>query len=632
MNVTNYFLALALLVSTAFQQQNEFPPNISGPEKVLSELENALSSILPNSHDAFTLYSDAAQHLARRGSYKAADSLFVKANKLAIHETDSVDIIEMRLSKANMNKEQGKYTAALQTYAEALDFYQKREDINGQLWVYGHLTEFYRATLNTELSIKFIEEGEALISSSNVDIRAKANLLFGKASYYLQFYKTEIQSNFDSIFYHLGESLNIAKESGDSYLIGLSENGLGYLLMHNASQESEKIIGYLESAKDNMLANERYRNYTVVLQNLALYHTRNGHPDRAVDLTLEAISLSKKNNWTSILSDMYRLAGEVYYELSQFKESAEYLNEALMAKIVDMAKSHSIALGELTANHEKNIAEQKLSEQEIETRIAQTQAVRNRKALITTVIISLIFLAIAVTSVMLYLRLKGANNKLLTQQEITRKTNAKLKDVVEQKNVLYKEVNHRVKNNLTVLSSLIYLQEDGEQNESQKELYQTLRHRIQSMALVHQNLYQFDEALSINFQNYLRQLIPEIAAAYSGDKNVSTNISCENLIVTIDEAVPMAMIINELITNSFKYAFIAKSEGKIELFSTVSEGKRVIHYRDNGPGIKEEPEKDQRQKLGMLLVKLMTEQLKGTLAYEGDSKGVYFRIELPDPD
>lgn len=629
MKVTNYLLLFVLILCSSFQQQVESNLHVTGPGNVLIELKNKLSSTPPDSHQAFTLYSETAQYLAKRGNYTEADSLFTKAATLAIHETDSSKTIEMGLSKANMYKEQGKYTAALQTYVEALDFYQKRKNINAQLWVYGYLVEFYRATFNAELSLKFINAGEDLIASNEVDIRPKAYLLYAKASYFLQFRIETIKATFEDTRYHMEQALSLAEASGDSYLIGLNQNAFGFLLMHHDSSASDKVIGYLESAKAHMLANERYRNYTSVLQTLSMYHTRSGYPEKAVNMTFEAIELYKKNNWESNSGDLYRLAGEVYYELGQFKESAEYLNEALGATKERMAKTHSIALGELTASHEKDIAEQKLSEQETETEKAKREAINNRKALITTVIISAIFLAIAVISVILYNRYKRANKELLAQQGITRKINKQLNDAVEQKNVLYKELNHRVKNNLTILSSLIYLQEDGEKTESQRELYQTLRHRIQSMALVHQNLYQFDEALNINFQQYLRQLIPSIAAAFGNDNQVNTNIRCESLEVNIDEAVPLAMIINELITNSFKYAFKDEVKGTIQLWSIIENDKRYIHYRDNGPGMPEENETVEVQKLGMMLVRLMVEQLKGELIYKGDENGLYFLIELP---
>lgn len=629
MKLTHYSLVFVLLLSTAFQQKNEPVPRISGPDEVLGELTNSLSTTLPNSHGAYTLYSEAAQRLAQRANYAEADSLFIKANVLAIHETDSSKVTEMRLSWANMQKEEGKYTAALQTYMEALAFYQKRKDINAQIWVYGYLVEFYRATLNEELCIKFIEEGEKLIASYTVETRPKAYFIQAKSSYFLQFLEQVKHITFEEKRSYLEQGLSMAEASQDSYLIGLNQNGLGFLLMHNDPSESDEIVVYFESAKTHMLANERFRNYTSVLQNFSMYYARSGQPEKAVDMTFEAIELSKKNNWDSHLGDLYRLAGEVHYELGLFKESAEYLNEALGATKEGMNRTHSIALGELTTTLEKAIAEQKLFEQQVETGIAKKQAIDSEKALITTVIISVVFLAIAIISVLLYFRLKGANSSLLSQQEITRKTNAKLNDVVEQKNVLYKELNHRVKNNLTILSGLIYLQEDGEKDESQKELYQTLRQRIQSMALVHQNLYQFDEALNINFQEYLRQLIPGIASALGDSNQVSTNIRCDKLTVDMDEAVPLAMIINELITNSFKYAFKGKMKGEIELWSEVENGKRRIHYKDNGPGMPEESETMETQKLGMMLIRLMVEQLKGNLVYKGSGNGLYFMVELP---
>lgn len=629
MKTAAYLLTISLLLSVNFQHKTLPAALIVGPQEKLAELEDKLSATRPNSQEAFNLYNETAQLLARRGNYKEADSLFTKADALTLFETDSAKVVEMNLSRANMYKEQGKYTPALQTFMDGLDFYQKCSDINGQVWVHSYLIEFYRATLNEELCLKFIKEGEELIASNTVDTRPQAYLLQAKSSYFLQFQESIKNITFEKKLAESELALSLAEASQDSYLIGLNQNGLGFLLMHNNSSASDEIEAYFESAKNHMLANERFRNYTSVLQNFSMYYTRSGSPEKAVDMTFEAIKFSKENNWNSHLGDLYRLAGEVHYELGLFKESAEFLNEALSATKASMSEMHTIELEELTTTLEKVIAERKLVEQLEETEVAQRQAENNKKALITTVVISVIFLVTAIISIILYLRLKGANTNLRTQQGIIRKTNEQLNEVVEQKNVLYKELNHRVKNNLTVLSSLIYLQEDGEKNKAQKELYQTLRQRIQSMAIIHQNLYDVDQALNINFQKYLQQLVPEITAAFGFNNEVDTNIDCAILEVNIDEAIPLAMVINELITNSFKYAFNESSQGKINISSVLMNNRRTIHYRDNGPGISDASERHEPQKLGMLLIRLMVDQLKGTLTYEGDENGVYFRIDLP---
>lgn len=623
-----YIFSIVLLSNYSFGQVTSSTTRIQSSERLLLELDSAISLTPENSHEAFWLYNNAAQRFVRRGDYKAAEALFSKAEALTIHEPDSANLMEMKLSKAAMHKEQGRFTISLQAYMEALSFYQKRQDINGQLWVYGYLSEFYRATSNAELCLKFIVEGEALLASSEVELRPQAYLAFGRASYYLQFFDRGIKINFDRALDHLEQSKKIAEESGDSYLVGLNENGLGFLLVHHAPTESEETVAYLESAKNRMLTNERFRNYGGVLHTLALYHTRSGHPEKAIDMTLEAIELSKENNWLSTLGDYYRLAGEVFYELGRYKESATYLNDALMTTKEAMAETHSIALGELTASLEKNMAEQKLAEQEAETYVAQERDKNSRKALIATISIALILTFITILSIRLYFRFKKNNSQLRSQQEVIKRTNKQLTEAVSQKNTLYRELNHRVKNNLTILSGLIYLQESDEKDPGHQKLYQTLRHRIQSMAIVHQNLYEFDEVQNLSFHDYLRQLVPSIAATFQDDKKVVTRINCEGLNVGIDEAIPLAMVINELITNSFKHAFHGQKQGQIKVWSEIDSEKRVIHYADDGPGMPSEFDHINAVSLGMRLVNLMVKQLKGELAYKGDN-GTYFRIEIP---
>jgi two-component sensor histidine kinase len=623
--VSIIFLGLIIGLNCAFAQKSRPELKVKGPEALLQELSVSLNQPELDSLKIFSLYNSTAQRFVKRGNYKEADSLFNKATELVRHESDSLSIMGMMISRSSMYKDEGKFNQALKTLMEVLDYYERTKNFDGQLWTAAYLVEFYRYTSNAELCLKFIKAGEEIIATSkNIDLSAKAYLLCRKASYYSEF----ININ-DSTKHHLQIALKAAEEANNRYILALNQNEYGRLLSRTNPDNAENILYYLSAARDNMLAEERFRNYSTVLQSIALYYVRNGSPELAVKPTLEAIELGEKNDWRGPMDDTYRLAGEVYYELGQYQQSATYMNNALAASYSRLRESHSIEVNELTASLEKNIAEQKLSEMRIATQIAEERASNNRKALIATVVISLLSIIIAAVSALLFFRFRKKNALLRSQQETIKNTNAKLTDAIDQKNVLYKELNHRVKNNLTILSGLVYLQESGEKSEQQKNLYKTLRERIQSMALVHQNLYKFNEALKINFQQYLRQLIPNIAAAFSNGVKTSTEISCDNLIIEMDEAVPLAIIINEIITNSFKHAFRVGTVGQIQLWSETTNGKRVIHYRDNGPGMPDNYDNLNTQSLGMRLVKLMILQLKASLKYEGDEKGTYFKIELP---
>ncbi|PIQ47785.1 MAG: hypothetical protein COW03_13445 [Cytophagales bacterium CG12_big_fil_rev_8_21_14_0_65_40_12] len=617
-------LGLTTCLYGLFAQSNSPLKPVTGPETLLNELAVSLNKVPLDSQKIFSLYSDAAQRLVNRGNYVEADSLFEIAVQLIDHEPNSLKIMEMKIAMSSMLKDVGKFNQALKTLLEVYDYYTLTKNSNGQLWASAYLVEFYRYTSNPELCRKFITSGEEIIASNpDIDLSAKAYLLCRKASYYREF----IDIN-DSTKHHLQIALKAANEADNKYIMALNQNEYGRLISRTNPENAENVLYYLTAARDNMLADERFRNYSTVLQSIALYYVRNGNPALALKPTLEAIDLGEKNDWRGTMDDAYRLAGEVYFELGQFKQSATYMNKALAASYIRLRESHSIEVNELTASLEKNIAEQKLAELRTATQIAEERALTNRKALIATVIISFLSIIIAITSAFLYLRFKKKNALLRSQQEIIKNTNSKLTDAIEQKNVLYKELNHRVKNNLTILSGLIYLQESGETNEQQINLYKTLRERIQSMAIVHQNLYEHNEALKIDFQAYLRQLIPNIAAAFSNGVKTSTEIDCDDLIIEMEEAIPLAMIINEIITNSFKHAFRPGMVGKIHLWSETTNGKRFLHYRDNGPGMSINHEYTNAQSLGMRLVNLMILQLKASLKYEGDQAGAYFRIEL----
>ncbi len=616
-------LPFCLLLFYLIGHQPVVGQEISDPQDLLDSLSTNMSKFNSNSYRAFQLYSDAAQQLTNRGNYQLADSLFQLAMPLSNLESDSTLLMELIASRASMNKIQGRFSKALEDYLTILDYYTRKKDINHLVMAQAHLIEYYRTIQNQVRVAQYIYEGLRWMKNDAVDSKHKAYFYSRAAAFQSEFKKDE-----DSTIYYSNKALSFAIEANDRFCIALSQNELGFIYMNIDKRDTARSFGFFRAASDNFLSIQRYRDYISVMENIARNYYMIDIPTKAIETLEMAIDIAEANNWITFLDGSYLLLAESYRALGDYEMYSDYMMKAYFAKIETLNDEHAIEASELTANFEKDIAERKLQEQQVQTQLAQERARDNRNALIATIIISVVLLTITIISVQLYFRFRKKNAQFSVQQKIIQETNAQLTNALDQQNVLYRELNHRVKNNLTVLSGLIYLQESGETEILQKEIYETLRHRIQSIAIVHQNLYEFNEALNLNFQDYLRQLIPNIANAFSGDNRVSTSIRCENLIVNIDEAVPLAMIINELITNSFKHAFNNVDKGKIELWSKNSDGNRAIYYRDNGPGQETMDKESNPKSLGMRLVKLMVAQLKGTLTYTGNHTGVCYKIEL----
>ncbi len=184
---------------------------------------------------------------------------------------------------------------------------------------------------------------------------------------------------------------------------------------------------------------------------------------------------------------------------------------------------------------------------------------------------------------------------------------------------LMKELHHRVKNNLQVISSLLGLQSMKLQDEAAKRAVVEGKGRIRAMSLIHQKLYQDADVTSIDIREYLDNLIQELVQSYGMAEKLKTSVQAPKLAFDADRALPLGLIVNELVSNSLKYAFadVTKPELRIDL-KEIAPGKFDLKVKDNGPGLPENLDLENLDSFGMRLVKILIKQLKGTLQLRND--------------
>jgi PAS domain S-box-containing protein len=190
-----------------------------------------------------------------------------------------------------------------------------------------------------------------------------------------------------------------------------------------------------------------------------------------------------------------------------------------------------------------------------------------------------------------------------------------IKKSLIEKETLLKEIHHRVKNNLQIISSLIKLQAVYIKDPEAKSIFLSNQHRIISIALVHQKLYQSTDFNTIDFNSYLNQLTRHIMESYGAkSKSIKTEIECEEIIsLNIETAVPLGLIISELISNSIKHAFDDNSKAKIHIKLLKHADTFQFIYKDNGAGIPSQIDSSNTDSLGLQLVNTLSDQLDGKL-------------------
>ncbi len=188
--------------------------------------------------------------------------------------------------------------------------------------------------------------------------------------------------------------------------------------------------------------------------------------------------------------------------------------------------------------------------------------------------------------------------------------------LIEEKESLIKEVHHRVKNNLQLTMSLLNSQSYYLQDVSAIEAIKESQHRLKSIALIHQKLYQNDNVATISIQPYIIELVAYLKESLSDDKKITFSLDVVNLELDIAKAVPLGLIINEAITNIFKYAFPVKQHGKIEISLTALQENYRLLIKDNGVGLPPDFDYQQSNTLGLILMKGLSNQIDGIFDME----------------
>jgi PAS domain S-box-containing protein len=212
---------------------------------------------------------------------------------------------------------------------------------------------------------------------------------------------------------------------------------------------------------------------------------------------------------------------------------------------------------------------------------------------------------------------------------VLKRNEEQIKASLKEKDALLKEIHHRVKNNLQIISSILSLQEAKVNDEASREILADSRNRIKSMALIHEKLYVSNNLSSIDFAEYINSLMSHLSCSYGGNSGrIVTRTDIEGLVLNIDVAIPLGLIVNELATNSFKHAFPGDRAGEIFLeLHKVKDGKYLLVVGDDGVGMPAGFDIDRTPSLGLQLVQALAQQTNSQVTIEHE-KGTVFKIEF----
>lgn len=342
---------------------------------------------------------------------------------------------------------------------------------------------------------------------------------------------------------------------------------------------------------------------------------------------LEALSISQSISNNLISKESSKVLKDIYIQEGNWRQAFTY--GELYAKMTEQV---GLEDKEINIQQHKDNYDLAKREKEIELLNSKNALLEKEQLIndleisrskITTIITIIGFFLLAVFTVIIYrsfIKQRQLNAQLLSQK-------AEIQQQNDIKEAMIKEIHHRVKNNLQVVSSLLRLQSYEIEDPKILEMFEDSQHRIISMALIHERMYGIDSLSQLDANSYFKSLLENLVKSYNIGAKVNLDVQVDQMAIGIETMIPLGLIINEIVNNSLKYAFKGRKEGTI--FLRISRGEEFRSFKmfigDDGVGI---DRSEYKNGLGSELIKTFVDQLNGEIVLLENEPGTQYRVEF----
>lgn len=545
--------------------------------------EHYSNSILFAEHSTDTLlvatvYSDLGRLQKRNSQYSQALSSFNTARQYYYALNDSLGIASIAMNVGNVLKNLGNTDLAMQEYRKALDYFIAANDEDNQAGIYNNIGNIFKN--NNQYDSAFFYMYKTL------QIRLNGDSQTGLATIYHNLANLHLRvNNLDSALHYnsLAIAIHEKNHSAPSLALNFSTRGSIYVKL----KDWPKAIESLERAYSFCDQSEYTENLLEIKGNLGYAYYQQGNHKSAAENFLHYYALN----------DSLKLRNENTYI------QAELTHYMLTA---DSVKTRQIEV-------ERDLESARRENLQLSNKI------QFRNYLYTIIILGLIAAIIAI----LFLTARRRLKQTRAHESVLQEQNEELKRTLiskEEKEILLKEIHHRVKNNLQIINSLIRLQSNFMNARNFKEKLTETENRIRSMALIHEKLYKTGNLASLGVKNYIQELSFNILESYDNPKvNIRLKFDLEEREYGIDTLIPLGLIINEVLSNSIKHAFFERTEGNIFITLKSDQNKSYLTIKDDGIGADLSFEELKEDSLGMELIDSLCGQLDGILNLETEN-------------
>ncbi len=547
-----------------------------------------------------TIFIIASNNLAVTYRYLGMwdSSLFVlKENEKIIRlKKDTVRLGTCLHLQAMIMQGQGNVKAALEYYYKALDILKPTNRLAPVYLVQVDLASLYlemgefRKTIDLLTSIREGHEHE-------VQGQMSLNNTLGKAYQGIH--------NFDSAFFYYQKSLDECLALKQPGKAAMAYRFLGNLL--NQQGKYTEAVSYLQKGLEVCDRKEMKQEYAITCNSLGTSFLNLQKIPQAEKYFSTAMMIGHELTDIAILKDAADGLQQVNVLNGNYKEAYKYMSQyklysdsLLNAENIRMITTKDLEYG---FNNERA----SMMQQQAEERLLHQESLKRQKLIRnTTILVCVLLILISVITYRSYIGKKKAN---------------------DEKAALMKEIHHRVKNNLQIISSLLNIQTEYLKDLSIIGAVKESQSRVKAMALIHQLLYQEENLTHIDIEMYLKQLVTTLTGIFeTPDVKVTTEIFSEKILLDIDTSIPLGLIVTELVSNAFKYAFNDSKQGHIKIAMHRKERKLYeLTVCDNGKGLPENFDIDNTNSMGLKLVNILSDQINAKFSFQS-REGTSFKL------
>ncbi len=583
-------------------------PKDSSQLAVASHKAVQLSKALDNDLNLAKSYRYLAYYHKEYGALDSSAYYYNQAKSIYETENKNILLADTYIDLKALYTVEADYNTAKEYLYKALDLYEIEQHQKGIANCFAHIGDllYYENNYNEAITYcdkaisiqKEIDDKEGLARSYR--FKANSQLFTG---FQIENALTSINASIDLY--------NELDEHGIPMMASVNWRGNVYKYM----ERYEEAISDYQANFDNSKALGLERYLIPSLGNIGHVYIMQGRYEEALPYHLQAVELIKKTGRTRNLWENYMHIAEIYETLGDYKNALYY--HQLYASEHEQFKDNVILGLEREAQSKYEIGQKNAQIIFQEEKIDQQK--RNKILyLILTGLLAIILFGLLYN----YQKRKKRNQQLLVlNQELDKKN--------QQNELLLKEIHHRVKNNLELVKSLIALQSEQLEDSATKTAMIESQNRVQSMGIIHQKLYQGEHLGSIDMKDYFINLGDGILDTFNAEDQIKIECVMQQLELDVDTAVPIGLIVNELLTNAMKYAFPDDRKGNIKISMSRQDAETLtLKVVDNGIG-KTEATAPKGTGFGTQLVTLLTQQLNGKMTEDiNDGTAISFEFKV----